>query len=862
MADKLSLPPTARTIPELLAPAGSQAALDAAIRCGADAVYWGVGSFNARRKAENFTPNQIPQIIDHTRRHGVRSYLALNTLIADDELDQALDLAGRAYEAGIDAIIVQDTGLAGLLRQWLPDLPLHASTQMGVADRAGLRHAASLGCRRVILARELLLDEIAALSREALDLGLETEVFIHGALCVSWSGQCLISSLDGRSGNRGICAQPCRLPWTLSGDLSPARPLLGPRDQSLLDGLPQLVQAGVASCKIEGRMRDAAYVGPVVAVYRAALDDLAQAASGQEARVTESAQTHTLRQKRLLLAYNRGGAFSRRTLDGPSADWAAGDTSGSHGLLLGWVDQGRSDYGVLSIRLNPAWPGDLPISGDVLSIRRAGATAELASAPLGSIEQRDALIQVRGFHPRILTQMQPGDPVYVMSDRAGERLADRAGGGKAQLDLVITGGDPVRLQAAVLSGPACGITADASSPAELRPALPPERVREQLGKTGQTPCSVARLTQHGPVCLSIAALNALRRQVLEQLDQAVVESARRPSRARSQTKDLINKMTRRAPAPAAAPVHKTSIIAWYHRLPDDTAQLACGADHYVLPLQSLDQALAATCRQVLRQTEPTSRLYAWLPALLIGAHRALIPLLEQLLADQLLDGLYSAQAGPDYLTVQPKQPIEWIIDTTANVFNRAALSHWQARGATAICPSVELNQERLARLAGTGTANLELPLYGALRVLDSVYCPVGHNRAGCRQCHTGQDRPDPGRLYDLTDRRGQTFRLLTHPFACQAALYGPSLLSTEARVGQILARGSDSAAGLRLRLGFLEETSDERIRLTAAAHRLLAERMSPSARQAWQTAVASVAARLGRTLLREPGLPTEENRSP
>ena len=288
---------------ELLAPAGNAASLHAAVRAGADAVYLGLESFNARRGADNFTVETLGAACDYAHLRGARVYVTMNTAILPAEVDDALRLARGAAQAGADAFIVQDIGLAIALRRLLPQVPLHISTQMNTHSVAGIEAASRLGASRVTLARELSIGEIARLAAEAESRGMEVETFAHGALCICYSGQCLMSSLiGGRSANRGMCAQACRLPYDLiekgSDEPLPAEGehLLSPRDLCSIDLLPQLVEAGVSSLKLEGRMKSPDYVYAVTSVYRAVLDRVLDdpaspscAPSDEERRVLEEA---------------------------------------------------------------------------------------------------------------------------------------------------------------------------------------------------------------------------------------------------------------------------------------------------------------------------------------------------------------------------------------------------------------------------------------------------------------------------------------------------------------------------------------------------------------------------------------------
>ena len=271
-------------LPELLAPAGDMDCLVAAVRGGADAVYLGARNFGARAFAKNFEIDELSRGVIYCHTHGVRVYVTMNTLLTDTEVGEAVALAKILYEIGVDALIVADLGLVRRLRLELPEMELHASTQMSVHNTAGADEAYRLGCARVVLAREVSGKNIARITDECIP---ETEVFLHGALCVCHSGQCLFSSLvGGRSGNRGECAQPCRLPYSGGYPLSLT-------DLSLADHIPSLIKSGVASLKIEGRMKSPDYVYTVTSIYRSLVDECRTPTENEK--------------RRLLRAFSRGG---------------------------------------------------------------------------------------------------------------------------------------------------------------------------------------------------------------------------------------------------------------------------------------------------------------------------------------------------------------------------------------------------------------------------------------------------------------------------------------------------------------------------------------------------------------------------
>lgn len=258
--------------PELLAPAGSMESLQAAVRCGADAVYVGAKQFSARANAENFDAIALKEAAQICHLSGVKLYLALNTLLFDDEFSGLDALIAAMADAGIDACIVQDFGVAAYLQKCIPQMPLHASTQMTIHTVSGVKAAARLGFRRVVLARELSCDKIAEICSAANAMGVEIEVFVHGAHCMSVSGQCFLSAaMGGRSANRGCCAQPCRLSFT-ADEVQRNAHALSLRDMCLIDSVDKLCEIGVSSLKIEGRMKRPEYVAAAVSAYRDALD--------------------------------------------------------------------------------------------------------------------------------------------------------------------------------------------------------------------------------------------------------------------------------------------------------------------------------------------------------------------------------------------------------------------------------------------------------------------------------------------------------------------------------------------------------------------------------------------------------------
>jgi len=320
---------------ELLAPAGNMECLKAAILNGADAVYMGLEEFNARNRADNFTKNNFLEAVNFCHVRGKKIYLTLNILIHTSEMKKALDMALFAYNNGVDAIIVQDLGLAYNLKKYIPSLKLHASTQCSAIDKSGVENLGQIGFERIVVGREVTIKKLT----DICTLNKEIEVFIHGALCVSISGQCLMSSLNGgRSGNRGLCAQPCRVKYDvfINNELIDSIYILSPKDVCTIERIDEIIKSGVTSLKIEGRMKSPQYVAQVVSSYRKAIDG----------------HYDKNEYNKLLQVFNREGFFSSYLFEKPSKDIFAYNNPTNTGLKIGKVTKINEDRDSITIETN------------------------------------------------------------------------------------------------------------------------------------------------------------------------------------------------------------------------------------------------------------------------------------------------------------------------------------------------------------------------------------------------------------------------------------------------------------------------------------------------------------------------------
>ena len=396
-----TLPSELRLKPELLSPAGDRTCLLAAVENGADAVYFGLRRHNARIRAMNFDGADLAEVMALLHRRGVRGYVTLNTLMFPDELADVEATVRELVVAGVDAVIIQDLGLARLIRAISSDLEIHASTQMSITSEEGIRLAAELGCSRVILARELALDEIKKIRSQA---RLPVEVFVHGALCVAYSGQCLTSeALGGRSANRGECAQACRMPYEIicdgqPVDLGKTQYLLSPQDLAAYDLIPRLIELGVSSLKIEGRLKSPEYVANITRHYRQAID---AAWAGQPVAFTPRDV------EEMQLSFSRG--FSHGFLDGNNHKvLVRGDYAKKRGIFVGRVES-VSIAGVVISCSTIVKPGDGVVfdGDDVAGVpEQGGRIYEVLLARSGRVELRLGRAAID------LGRLQPGQGVW------------------------------------------------------------------------------------------------------------------------------------------------------------------------------------------------------------------------------------------------------------------------------------------------------------------------------------------------------------------------------------------------------------------------------------------------------------------
>ena len=547
MSSKPDSPKELRRLPELLAPAGDWDCAKAAVENGADAIYFGLEKFNARMRAHNFSESDLPKLMEFLHRRGVKGYVTFNTLVFENELAEAEKILRAIIPSGVDAAIVQDIGICKLIRELSPDFPIHASTQMTITSAAGIEFARDLGCNLVVLARECSIAEIEKINAAKISSGsqpstfnqqMPLEVFVHGALCVAYSGQCLTSeSLGGRSANRGECAQACRMPYDLISDgkqilLGDKKYLLSPQDLAGLEVLPELIRAGISSLKIEGRLKSPEYVASITRVYRAALDKL----FNHQGTKAQSKNPN-------LVSSCPGGSNSDRY---------ELEMSFSRGLFTGWFG-GNDNQKLVHARFGKKRGVFL---GEIKKIVRDGVIVNLAApAKLG-----DGIVFDAG-HP---DEKEEGGRIYEIQEPRfkipGEKLTElRFGYGDIDFLRVHVGdkiwktsdpeldknlrqsfaGDapkfqrPIEIEVHGVAGKVLTLIArdelgnvakvESSMPLARAEKIPltTEKLREQLGRLGGTPFKLGELKNFlsGEVVLPVSELNRLRREFVLELEK-------------------------------------------------------------------------------------------------------------------------------------------------------------------------------------------------------------------------------------------------------------------------------------------------------------------------------------------------------
>ena len=784
---------------ELLAPAGDLECLHAAVRAGADAVYLGLGEFNARRNAHNFDLSSFSEVCDWAHLRGVRIYVTLNIEILPSELDRALDFARQAFSAGADAFIVQDIGLACRLKEVLPDAALHISTQMNTHNAAGIEFAWMLGARRVTLARELSVPEVEELAATAASFGMEVETFAHGALCVCYSGQCLMSSMiGGRSANRGLCAQACRLPYELHNDEdesalpSDGEHLLSPRDLCTVDMLPQMVRAGVASLKIEGRMKSADYVYAVVSVYRRVLDAVLEAQQEGWQVADERLKASEEQHARLSEAFSRGFTTAYLTGDRGNEIMSYGRPN-NRGVFVGRV------AGVRDGLVDLASETDLH-AGDVLEFwTNRGRFAETLDreCKAGSllrmrVEERvgkgDRVFRVR--NAEMAFDDSPLDPRITVSGEVVLKM-----GAPARVAFWLSADEEMRVQ----------VKGDIVEPARTKPVCAQD-VCNHVDRLGQTDFVLEALDVHvdDGVGIGFSQLHHLRADALDRLRAAILSSyeSRSPSGFSDDSAGEAHVLVARdveqpdgkSALPAEAPTvlrrkPACKVVVWATNPACARAAKKAGADAVYVPALNYrrgQSVLAGVRQDSPEQAGYPSKCVIAMPTIdhdPVGFAREVAVDFE--LWDYVKEGktvfVDSMAAAVRALSLGARVEVGPHVPLT----NEASLSLVSRMGVSRAWLSPELTLGQIDDLASRSDVPLGITVMGSQELMITEHCLLMSQGSCAQLCETC---PRRGKAHRLTDRKGFDFPVVTDVLG-RSHLYNGIELDLSASIPDLVSIG-------------------------------------------------------------------------
>ncbi|WP_408956378.1 DUF3656 domain-containing protein [Natroniella sp. ANB-PHB2] len=781
--------------PELLSPVGNQESLLAAINNGCDAIYLGGKAFNARQRADNFDLKELKEAIEYAHLRTVKVYLTVNTLYKDDELKNVIKFIEQIYKFGIDAIIVQDLGLARLVSQTLPKLELHASTQLTVHNLKGVKYLESLGFSRVVLARELTLTEIEEIIQNT---KLEVETFIHGALCISYSGQCLLSSIiGGRSGNRGLCAQPCRLPYTvvdleteeiLNNKFSKQH-LLSPKDINTLELVPDLIEAGISSFKIEGRMKRPEYVAVVTEKYRNYIDQY----FNQQGRFEVNDQD----QEEIKQLFNRDGFIPGYYLGKDNLDLISYQRPKNWGIKVGKVVDYNQQNKECKIKLE-----ELVNEGDGIEVwTEEGKNPGLTLSKPEKLTAEFLVVKIKG-------KIKPGDLVYRTSQK---KLLDRLQKSYQDINqqkrIAIFGhlsahlDQPLQLNLWDQTGHHTTIKSDFCPKIAKKEPITEKDIKEQLTRLGPTPYQLLDLgIELGPnLFIPLSKLNQLRQLAVKDLNQ----QRKKEFLPTYKQNDFEVEIPELKSKPAINNKPKLSVCCNKRDYLIELASLS-EVDRIYYEINNLtDQEILTLIDQVKAKTK---ELFIKFPR--VARQQEMIDIKEkiELLEKTKIDGYLVSQLGVAELLLETKKIL--VADYPLNSFNSYAVNHWQQEGYQGVTLSPELNLDEIKEITRNNQIETELVVYGYLPVMISEYCPIGavnkefDSKRNCKQDCLRDKK------YGLKDRKEYLFPVITNCTYCRTIIYNCYPLYLLNYLPEIIKTRSDF-----YRLGINWEEKEEMIKI-------------------------------------------------
>lgn len=750
---------------EILAPAGSMESLIAAMNKGADAVYLGGNKFSARAYASNFDNDNMIKAVDYVHSYGAKVYVTLNTILKENEIEEAVRYVGFLYEIGVDAIILQDLGLFKRIKEDYPDFEIHASTQMTIHNGEGALFFKERGFHRIVLSRELSVDEVKYISK---DLGIETEIFVHGALCISYSGQCLMSSMiGGRSGNRGRCAQPCRMEYTLKGNTSGERKayLLSPKDTCTIEDMKDIIDSGTYSLKIEGRMKRAEYVAGVVENYKNAVE--------KELYNTEYNVSKGKRE--LLQLFNRGG-FSKAYLHkNVGMDMMSFKHPRNTGVPLGKIEKN----GEIVLKEDIAL-------GDGFRFRESGFSINKIITNGKEVKEAKRGERVKIFP----TAYKVGDEIFKSLDKKlFDSLEDsikpynRKISLKANVTFKVA--EPLRISIEY-NDKNYEFLGEVVEKAEKRP-LEKDRVIDSLCKSGESAFKIDEIKFEAfeDGFIRVSDLNNLRREALEGVQKSITKSFRRK---RPEKLDKIDNIK-------SNDISLDIIYQCITREQLDTL-IEEGVKDIIVDVFNRDKDAIKVKDLIEVSKNKELNIYLKVPNIIKSEFNNVINIIEKV--KEYIKGIVTVNVG-----IISNYQDEMIIigDYKLNIINSEALKFYQNEIDIPTL-SLELNRKEIKNMLKGNKGNVQGIIYGKTELMISEYCPIGSTfgeKSSCSDCNLACTRDE----FTLIDRMNEKFRVMTDIF-CRSYILNPHPLNLIEEKDDLKNLGVNS-----FRVEFRDESSNE-----------------------------------------------------
>ncbi|MDI9216166.1 DUF3656 domain-containing U32 family peptidase [Clostridium tertium] len=750
---------------EILAPAGSMESLIAAMNKGADAVYLGGNKFSARAYASNFDNDNMIKAVDYVHSYGAKVYVTLNTILKENEIEEAVRYVGFLYEIGVDAIILQDLGLFKRIKEDYPDFEIHASTQMTIHNGEGALFFKERGFHRIVLSRELSVDEVKYISK---DLGIETEIFVHGALCISYSGQCLMSSMiGGRSGNRGRCAQPCRMEYTLKGNTSGERKayLLSPKDTCTIEDMKDIIDSGTYSLKIEGRMKRAEYVAGVVENYKNAVE--------KELYNTEYNVSKGKRE--LLQLFNRGG-FSKAYLHkNVGMDMMSFKHPRNTGVPLGKIEKN----GEIVLKEDIAL-------GDGFRFRESGFSINKIITNGKEVKEAKRGERVKIFP----TAYKIGDEIFKSLDKKlFDSLEDsikpynRKISLKANVTFKVA--EPLRIRIEY-NDKNYEFLGEVVEKAEKRP-LEKDRVIDSLCKSGESAFKIDEINFEAfeDGFIRVSDLNNLRREALEGVQKSITKSFRRK---RPKNLDKVDNIK-------SSDIGLDIIYQCITREQLDTL-IEEGIKDIIVDVFNRDKDSIKVKDLIEVSQNKELNIYLKVPNIIKSEFNNVINIIEKV--KEYIKGIVTVNVG----IIRNYQDEMMIIgDYKLNIINSEALKFYQNEIDIPTL-SLELNRKEIKNMLKGNKGNVQGIIYGKTELMISEYCPIGSTfgeKSSCSDCNLACTRDE----FTLIDRMNEKFRVMTDIF-CRSYILNPHPLNLIEEKDDLKNLGVNS-----FRVEFRDESSNE-----------------------------------------------------